>query len=133
MPKRLLVVDDDPAVRDLVKKYFSAAGWEVEVAKTGTEGLALAGGKVYEVILLDVKLPDGKGTDFCRRLRLDPKMARVPVFLMSGALTGTGDKIEGMDLGAVDYVVKPLALEALLARINAMARLSAASGQKRTG
>lgn len=122
MPKRLLVVDDDPGVRKVVRDYLLSDGWEVEEANTGTDGLALAQNRSYDIVLMDVKLPDGDGKEFCHRLKSLPQMSRLVVFMMSGYKTETLDKVAGLERGAIDYVTKPLALDELRVRLNAMAR-----------
>lgn len=123
MVRRVLVVDDDPGVRGVLKDYLSHEGWEVEAAETGAKGLALARTGRYQLVLLDRKLPDGDGARFCRELKSMPGGERVVIILMSGHRTRTGDMVSGLDCGALDYVAKPLALDELSARLRAVARV----------
>ncbi|WP_433172781.1 response regulator transcription factor [Actinoallomurus sp. CA-150999] len=116
---RVLVVDDEPYLADLVATALRYEGFEPAVAGTGAEAIAQVTAFRPDLIVLDVMLPDGSGIDTCRRLRRDGCDAPV-VFLT--ARDATEDKIAGLTVGGDDYVTKPFSLEELIARIRAVLR-----------
>jgi len=120
----VLVVDDEGAVRDALARALSGAGHEVELAADGAEALArLAGGPPVDAVVLDILMPGIDGLEVCRRLRAGGD--RVPVLMLT-ARDAVGDRVAGLDAGADDYLVKPFALEELLARLRALLRRSGA-------
>jgi two-component system response regulator MprA len=120
----VLVVDDEGAVRDALARALSGAGHEVELAADGAEALArLAAGPPVDAVVLDILMPGVDGLEVCRRLRAGGD--RVPVLMLT-ARDAVGDRVAGLDAGADDYLVKPFALEELLARLRALLRRSGA-------
>ncbi|MBN2848190.1 MAG: response regulator transcription factor [Coriobacteriia bacterium] len=116
---RILLVEDEDRIASFVTKGLSAEGHAVERAATTTEGSALARTHTYDLILLDLLLPDGHGRDVLQAVRnADPD---VPVIVVS-ALGETDDKVELLDLGADDYLVKPFEFAELSARVRAATR-----------
>ena len=121
LDRRVLVVDDEPDVRELLTYNLTAAGFTVESAETGTAGLEAVQRFAPDVILLDLMLPDMPGTEVCRRIRGDGT-SRQPAVVM---LTAKGDEIDrvvGFELGADDYVVKPFSMRELVLRVGAILR-----------
>jgi DNA-binding response OmpR family regulator len=116
---RVLVVEDYPPLRTSVARGLREAGHAVDVAADGTEGLALATASDYDVVVLDLMLPGTDGLTVLRTLRARRAEARV---LILTARDGLKDRVRGLDLGADDYLVKPFALEELLARVRALVR-----------
>jgi two-component system response regulator MprA len=120
----ILVVDDEPAVRDALLRALAGAGHEVEIATDGAEALGrLAEPRPVETVVLDVLMPGIDGLEVCRRLR--SRGDRVPILMLT-ARDGVGDRVAGLDAGADDYLVKPFALEELLARVRALLRRTGA-------
>ena len=115
----LLVVDDDPAMRRLLRTSLTVQGYRVFEAATGSEALEIAGHQAPEVILLDLGLPDIDGIDVIRRLRGTGSM--LPIIVLSSRGDEQG-KVEALDLGADDYVTKPFGMAELIARIRAALR-----------
>ncbi len=113
----VLVVDDDPGVRQSVARALRVEGYEVLEARDGLEGLESA--DQADVMVLDVTMPNLGGFDVCRRLRSSG--SDLPVLVLT-ARHATADRVEGLDAGADDYLVKPFALEELLARLRALLR-----------
>jgi DNA-binding response OmpR family regulator len=113
MTKKILIVEDNENILQLEKDYLEASGFSVEAAKNGDDGLrlALAGG--YNLIILDIMLPDVDGLEICRRVR---KISNVPILLVS-AKRDDLDKITGLGFGADDYIVKPFSPSELVARV----------------
>ena len=114
----LLIVDDDPKIRDLLRLYVEREGHRAVFAADGVQALAVARQQRPALILLDVMLPGLDGFEVCRRLREE---SDVPIMLLT-ARSGDSDKVVGLDLGADDYVVKPFSPRELMARIRALLR-----------
>jgi two-component system OmpR family response regulator len=118
---RILVVDDEPNITDLLSTALRYTGFSVSVASSGRQALTQATAFLPELILLDVMLPDLDGFEVCRRLREDG--VNVPVLFLT-ARDATDDKVSGLLLGGDDYVTKPFSLEEVVARIRAVLRRS---------
>ncbi len=125
---RVLVVDDEAAIRDLVATVLRYEGFVVEEASSGREALAAAAAFRPALVVLDIMLPDHDGLEVMRRLRRDGLGAGV-VFLT--AREETQDKVAGLELGADDYVTKPFSLEELVARVRAVLRRLEGNGAAR--
>jgi two-component system, OmpR family, response regulator len=119
---RLLVVEDDPNIRELLSASLRFAGFAVDAVTTGVEAVTAARESNPDLIVLDIMLPDLDGFEVIRRLR--ETSVRVPVVFLT-ARDGTDDKIRGLTLGGDDYVTKPFSLEELTARIRAVLRRTA--------
>lgn len=120
MNHRILVVDDEPAVSDLLAYNLRKAHYEVVTAADGREALRLAGETAPDLILLDLMIPEVEGLDVCRELR---KTSDVPIIM----ITARGEEIDrvvGLELGADDYITKPFSVRELMARIKAVLRRS---------
>ncbi|WP_311221288.1 MULTISPECIES: response regulator transcription factor [unclassified Acidovorax] len=115
----ILVVEDDPRVADFLIRGLRAEGYTVELARTGPEGLEMARAAESGLLLLDLMLPGLSGLELCQTLRAEG--CQLPVLMLS-ALNETEDKVNGLRLGADDYLTKPFAFEELLARIEALLR-----------
>jgi two-component system, OmpR family, response regulator len=115
----LLVVDDEPFLRDAVAASLRFLGFDVSTAETGAEALRMARDHPFDLVVLDVMLPDTDGFDIVRRLRRDGH--QVPVIFLTARDT-QADKVEGLSLGGDDYVTKPFGLEELAARIRTVLR-----------
>jgi two-component system response regulator MprA len=121
---RLLVVDDEPAVREALRRALAVEGYAVDLAPDGAAALEALAAEEPDAVLLDVLMPRVDGVTVCRRLR--ERGSRVPVLMLTARDT-VGDRVAGLDAGADDYLVKPFALEELLARVRALLRRSAAA------
>lgn len=119
---RVLVVDDEPAVRQALDRALRFEGYTTEVAEDGVAALAAHAQRPADAIVLDVAMPRLDGLEVCRRLRSAGDA--VPVLLLT-ARAAVDERVAGLDAGADDYLVKPFALEELLARIRALLRRSA--------
>jgi DNA-binding response OmpR family regulator len=116
---RLLVVEDEARIAAFLVKGLTAVGYAVDCASTAAEALHLAREHEFAVVVLDRRLPDGDGLDVLRALRSDGD--DVPVIVLT-ALGEVDDRVEGLDLGADDYLTKPFAFDELLARVRARLR-----------
>ncbi len=119
MMKKILIVEDDELVSDLEKDYLEASGYQVDVCTDGEEGLKFAEEGNYDLLLLDVMLSGIDGFEICRRVR---KIMDIPVILVT-ARKEDSDKIQGLGLGADDYITKPFSPSELVARVNAHIRI----------
>jgi two-component system response regulator MprA len=119
---RVLVVDDDPAVRQALDRALRFEGYGTELAEDGVAALAAHASRPADAIVLDVAMPRMDGLEMCRRLRAagDP----TPILLLT-ARVAVAERVAGLDAGADDYLVKPFALEELLARLRALLRRAA--------
>ena len=122
---RVLVIEDESDLAEVLQYNLTAAGFEVSVASRGKDGLRLAAQTPPDLVLLDLMLPDLSGTEICRTLKNDPRTKQVPVIM----LTAKGEEIDrvvGFEIGAEDYVVKPFSVRELLLRIQAVLRRASA-------
>jgi two-component system, OmpR family, response regulator MprA len=123
---KILVVDDERAVRDSLRRALELQGYDVALAADGAEALAeLEGNGQVDAVLLDILMPGIDGLEVCRRIRSSG--SEVPVLMLT-ARDAVGDRVAGLDAGADDYVVKPFALEELLARVRALLRRASPTG-----
>ncbi len=120
----MLVVEDDPSVRGALERALRGAGSSPESAADGNRGLELASSGAFDAVILDLGLPGLDGLEVCRRLRAAGH--RVPILMLT-ARTAVSDRVSGLDAGADDYLVKPFALDELLARLRAFERRAAGS------
>jgi two-component system response regulator MprA len=125
---KILVVDDEPAVRDALERALKAQGYAVTTAADGREAIDAVPREEPELIVLDVLMPAMDGLEACRHLR--ERGDRTPVLMLT-ARDAVGDRVEGLDAGADDYLVKPFALDELLARIRALLRRTVPSADDR--
>jgi len=121
---RILVVDDDAAVRDSLVRTLRFEGYQVDTAQDGLQALAAVAAEEPDTMILDVSMPRMDGLAACRQLRADGVV--LPVLMLT-ARDSVGDRVAGLDAGADDYLVKPFALQELLARLRALLRRSALS------
>jgi len=121
MKQRILVVDDEPDLLELVRVNLAQAGFEVETASKGRGALESVRRSAPDLIVLDLMLPDIQGTDVCRELRTDPKFARLPIIMLT-ARADEVDRVVGFELGADDYVTKPFSPRELTLRVRAILR-----------
>src|SRR5260370_375527 len=123
MPSRVLVVEDEPDIRELVIHDLKREGYQVSAAASGEEALRQVLSAPPDLVLLDLMMPAMDGLEVCRRLRQDPSTATLPIVM----LTAKGDEVDrvlGLEIGADDYVVKPFSPKELLARVRAVLRRS---------
>ena len=125
MSGRVLIVEDEPDICDLLAFHLEREGYHVTRSRTGADALRQVRARPPDLILLDLMLPELGGLDVCRRLRQDPRTASVPIVM----LTARGeevDRILGLELGADDYIVKPFSPKEVVARVRAVLRRAGA-------
>jgi len=121
---RALVIEDNPKMAKAIANGLKERGYAADVSLTGNEGESAAVRDCYDVIILDLMLPDRDGLDICKALR--SKRIKAPILILS-AISGTTDKVAGLDAGADDYLAKPFEFEELISRIRALLRRGQAS------
>jgi two-component system response regulator ResD len=124
----VLIVDDEWNLRNLLRIFFTKNGFQVTEATNGAEALKYVEQQDFDLVLLDVMMPDMDGWEVCRRVRA---IKQTPILMLT-ARTETKDKIQGLNLGADDYLVKPFEQEELMARVFAILRRTANVGSDRT-
>lgn len=123
MSKKILVVDDEEDIVQILKYNLQKEGYTVSTAQNGSEALAVAAREPFDLILLDVMMPEIDGFEVCRRLRSMPLHASTPIMFLT-ARAGDIDQILGLELGADDYIQKPISPRVLMVRLKTVLRRS---------
>lgn len=118
---KILLIEDDPRLLENTQTQFMKAGFGVDVSATADEALRQVGVNEYDCIVLDINLPDGNGFEICEEIRSEGNVT--PIIIMT-ARDAVSDRIKGLDLGADDYVLKPVDSQELIARVKALIRRS---------
>jgi DNA-binding response OmpR family regulator len=119
--KKLVIVEDEADIAQLVKLYLEKEGYRTSIAKTGAEGLKLIKSERPDMVILDLMLPEMDGLEVCKKIRNAPDTAMLPVLMLTSKAEES-DTIIGLELGADDYVTKPFSPKALVARVKALFR-----------
>jgi len=121
MPTRILIVEDDPDIAELVARYLDKAGFVTERAASGRDALKTIAVRAPELIVLDLMLPHVDGLEVCRLLRANDKTAVIPIIMLT-ARADESERIVGLEVGADDYLAKPFSPNELVARVRALLR-----------
>ena len=121
--KKVLIVDDEEHIRELIKFNLKKEGYDTEVAVNGTEALKLIREIKFDLILLDLMLPEIDGLEVCKEIRRNEETSDIPVMMIT-AKGEEFDKVLGLELGADDYITKPFSIRELMARVKALLRRS---------
>ena len=121
MPTRILIVEDDPDIAELVARYLDKAGFITDRAVSGREALKMIAAKPPELLVLDLMLPHVDGLEICRVVRADEATAAIPIIMLT-ARAEESERIVGLELGADDYLAKPFSPNELVARVRALLR-----------
>lgn len=127
MPKKILIVEDEPAIHELVKYNLQKEGYSVLSAYDGVAGADLARDQKPDLILLDIMLPKMDGIEVCKMLKSNARTLGIPIIMVT-AKSEEADKVLGLEIGADDYLAKPFGVRELLARIKAVLRRQKKSG-----
>lgn len=120
-PKKVLIVEDEPDIAQLVKLYLEKEGFHANIATSGVEALKLIKSDRPDLLILDLMLPEIDGIEVCKKVRTTPDTALLPIIMLT-AKAEESDTIIGLELGADDYVTKPFSPKALVARVKALFR-----------
>ncbi len=126
MKRKILIIDDDEALSEIAGEMLENYGYEIGYARKVDEAYEILTDTHYDLILLDINLPDGTGFDICEELR---QVSRVPIIFAS-ARSSIDDRVTGFEIGGDDYLPKPYSMKELLVRINALIRRSYSEGEK---
>jgi DNA-binding response OmpR family regulator len=118
MPRKILLIDDEPQITEICRDYLKAAGYDVVIAHNGKDGLSAARREKPDLIVLDLMLPEMDGFDVCRAIRRE---SEVPIIMLTARVDET-DKLIGLELGADDYITKPFSPRELVARVKVVLR-----------
>jgi two-component system alkaline phosphatase synthesis response regulator PhoP len=121
MPPRIVIIEDEPDIVQLIRYSFQKDGFQLESFTRGKDGLEYLHRKPADLVLLDIMLPDLDGFEICKRLRADERLKALPVIFLT-AKGAEIDRVLGLEIGADDYVVKPFSPRELLARVKAVLR-----------
>ena len=124
----VLVVEDEPAIRDLLRLHLTLAGFDMHEVGDGRKGLDLARAQRFDVVILDIMLPGLDGVTLCRALRAQGANRNTPILMLTARDTES-DKVVGLESGADDYVAKPVGVRELLARVQALLRRQRRGGE----
>jgi len=124
--RRILVVDDEADVTDLLAYHLKAAGFDVEAVNNPNKSVGLARTFEPDLVILDVMMPELSGIQICRMMRADPKLKGVPVIFLTARAEET-DRIQGLESGADDYICKPFSVKELILRVKSILRRSSES------
>ena len=122
-PKKILVIDDEPDVTDLVAYHLKAKGYQVETVTNPSMSIGIARSLLPDLVILDIMMPDLNGTQICRILRADPKLRNVPIVFLT-AKAEESDRIAGFETGCDDYICKPFSTKELVLRVQSILRRS---------
>jgi len=113
----ILVIDDDDSIRMALRRILGAEGYEVTDAANLAEGFSACVRNKPDLIILDVNLPDGLGMNLCRKIKADQKLRHIPVFMLTGESVEVTCRVEGLDAGADDYILKPFNPAEIILRV----------------
>lgn len=119
---RIVIIEDDPIMRKLLSKELTPDGYECIMAPNAAAGLKACREDRPDMVLLDVHLPDHNGLDVCRNLKSDPALRHIPVLIITGEASAVDKRIEGLEAGADDYILKPFSPKELARRIRNIMR-----------
>lgn len=121
MSKKILVIEDEKDIQELLQLYLKREGYDVQIAKDGATGLRKASKERCDLVLLDLLLPQMDGLEICRNLRSRPETSQIPIIMIT-AKAEESDRIVGLEMGADDYITKPFSPREVLARVKAIFR-----------
>jgi DNA-binding response OmpR family regulator len=127
--KRVLVIEDDPDIVELLRYNLEKEGFEVAAREDGESGLKALRADGYDLLILDLMLPQLSGLDVCKEVRREPKLETLPVIMLTARGEET-DRVIGLELGADDYVTKPFSVREMVARVKALLRRTDRTGDK---
>lgn len=130
-PRKILVIDDEPDVTDLVAYHLRAIGCQVETVTNASSSIGVARSLLPDLVILDIMMPDLNGTQICRILRADPKLKNVPIVFLT-AKAEESDRIAGFEVGCDDYICKPFSIKELVLRVQSILRRTADGAPEQT-
>jgi len=126
---KLLVIEDDSIMAKVLTRIFTSEKYEVKHSPTAAEGFQSCLKELPDLVLMDINLPDGSGLDLCKKMKENQRIKHIPIILLTGDATSVESKIQGMESGAEDYVLKPFITDELLARVKGVLKRSFTLGE----
>lgn len=114
---KMLVIEDDAIMAKVLVRIFTSEKYDVKHCATVQDGFQSCIKELPDIVLLDVNLPDGNGLDLCRNMKANPRIKHIPIIILTGDATSVENKVQGLESGAEDYVLKPFIPEGLIARV----------------
>lgn len=127
---KILIVEDDPIMAKVLASLFRSEKYEVSSFSTGAAGMQALEKELPDLLLMDINLPDGSGLDYCRQAKTSPRAKHIPVVLITGDAVTVENRVQGLENGADDYVLKPFIAEELLARVAGILKNSLKFGKR---
>jgi len=127
--KKILVIEDDPDIRELLRYNLSREGFDVALSNNGSQGLEMALSGQYDLVVLDLMLPQLSGLEVCKKLRENPTTRNIPIVMLTAKGEET-DVVYGLGVGADDYIVKPFGIKELVARVYTRLRSNSNTGSE---
>ena len=121
---QILAIEDDAIMQKVLQDTLQAEGYEFRVSPNGQDGLKMAVAGKPDLILLDINLPDMNGMEVCGALKSNPKTRHIPVLMLTGEAREVSSRVKGLDLGAEDYLLKPVSPRVLVSRIKSILKLT---------
>lgn len=121
---RILIVEDELMLHRILREIFKPEGFDMIFCSKGQEGLEAARADRPDLIILDINLPDINGMEVCQALKSDPRTKHIPVLMLTGEAREVVSRVQGLDLGAEDYLFKPISGRVLLSRVRSILKLT---------
>ena len=126
---KLLIIEDDKIMSKVMARMFTSEKYEVNVSYTAEDGFKTCLKELPDLVILDINLPDGNGLDLCKRMKENQRIRHIPVIFLTGDATSIDSKIQGMENGAEDYILKPFIADELIARVAGIIKRSFKLGE----
>jgi len=126
---KLLIIEDDKIMSNVMARLFTSEKYEVSISHTAEDGLKTCLKELPDLVVLDINLPDGNGLDLCKRMKENQRIRHIPIVFLTGDATSIDSKIQGMECGAEDYILKPFIADELLARVAGIIKRSFKLGE----
>ena len=114
---KLLLIEDDKIMSQVMARMFTSEKYEVSLSHTAEDGFKTCLKELPDLVILDINLPDGNGLDLCKRMKENQRIRHIPIVFLTGDATSVDSKIQGMENGAEDYILKPFIADELIARV----------------
>lgn len=121
---RIQIIEDDPMLQKVLRSALKPEGFEVHVCADGASGLLAVAKDKPDLVLLDVNLPDTTGMDICRTIKAEERTKHIPIIMMTGEARDVAQKVQGLDLGAEEYLLKPFSVRVLVSRVKSILKIS---------
>ncbi len=126
---KILIVDDDHIMSKVMSRMFASEKYDVKLSHTAKDAMETCVKELPDLVILDINLPDGNGLDMCKEMKDSPRLKHIPVIMLTGDATTVDNKIQGLEYGAEDYILKPFIATEMLARVAGILKRSFPKGE----